>query len=616
MSYINEVLAPLNEAQRDAATCLDTNSIVLSCPGSGKTKTVEAKVCNILVGDQAKSVCCLTFSKEAAEEMRARIIKSLGSHVSADSRTKRLRIGTFHSICKEIVERHLGSRLNIISESERRFITDRAIRARGITDKDEIEELASLIDSYPTMLESIQNSQAKLIPELYLEIRKKIHESGKVTFTDLLVDAVNLIESGRAPLLPFTHFVCDEGQDSDVLMYRFILQHAKAGRNITLMLDDDQTLYSFRNSLGVNVCRWIQAEAGARLIENATNYRSRSEVIAPSVRLINKNVDRIQKGIIPHRGPGGNFIFHVTESQFETRDLFKLLIEPSPGDWFILCRTNADVRQVCDLLLSEGIPFSSNQSIPLTSIKEVEAYLELLATLETGKGSGLDMTFKLCIANESALNDVHHHLGVESLAELLFIAEPPTPPSLTQAQRAKFSDLIAKAKAWRAALDEDRTPRAVRLSAQWITSNLATDDNYSVESAMSILLRSKSDTIEGKRIDLQRYIERSTKKKGETTDAVVVLTAHASKGLQRPKVLIWSLRQDSFPSTYCMGNSTEEQHIEEERRVLYVAMTRAEEELHLVFQCIKSTKRSTPTIYHPSPFLIEMGVKHEVLGNT
>lgn len=606
MGYLESITEGLNESQLKAATSIDRNSIVLSCPGSGKTKTVESKVCLILAKHPEAKVCCTTFSREAAKEMRERIESKLPPSMSESERKARLRVGTFHSICKEVVERHTGKKSDIISEGERKYHIEKAmVDLKMGSDPELFDEIKPLLDSFPTMQDDQKSMVSRDVQLLYAETKKRIHALGKVTFDDLLIKALNLFESGEIPLLDFTHIICDEGQDSDILMYRFLKIHADGGKKITLMLDDDQTLYSFRNSLGVNICRWLEEQCNAVLIENATNYRSREEVLVPARRLINTNTDRIKKSIISHRGEGGSFNTHITTNQYVTANLIESLVTENPGEWFILCRTNEDVRQICELLIEKEIPFHSTQTNDLRDRKEVQAYIELLTSLASNAGMGVEIAFKLCIGTQKDLDSLLTENGEQSLIKLLK-KEAKIPSTFDESQKEKCSSFIDRCVAWQLAIRDGREPFVLRLVADWLANNSPKYKGFALETAMSIMLKSHAKRIPAKINDLNKFLDEQEKKK--TGDGVVmVMTAHASKGLQRKSVIVWSLREESFPAAYRSGFVTQEQHIEEERRILYVAMTRAEDNLHLVFQEEKQNI-GNPTYYHPSRFLRDMDI--------
>jgi superfamily I DNA/RNA helicase len=597
-----EFLRSLNEAQYEAATTLDEHSMVLSCPGSGKTKVVETKVANILATIPDAYACCTTFSREGAKEIRERALRVAKGTKNLE---QRLVVSTFHSLCLKTVKKHRNSRIEIIRDGERSYHLRGAAMTNGVEIKsDTFSEAVSAIDSYATM----SAEKSALLPDVVHKIReeykKRIHNIGKVDFEDLLVEAVDLLESGKAQPEAYTHIICDEAQDSDTLMYRWLMVHAKKANSIiTLMLDDDQTLYSFRNSLGVNICAMLEKDVGAKTILNGINYRSKEEVLAPSRILIDKNTQRISKDIISHRGMGGSFSVHHFQSQSDTIKLIDSLIAEDPGSWFVLCRTNADIDQIANYMTELAIPYKGPAGPPLIERPEVEAYIELLSTLESRGGHGIDMTAIQCIAKEAQIAELCHKKGTSTLLEALNAGiRKDEMLSLSSEQQLKLMDLTSKVRSWQDAVEEGRIPRAIRLSGQWLENNFPKDPT-SVQTVMNMMLKRTTGDINQRIMMLQKLLE---KKETDDKGSVVLMTGHSSKGLQRKNVMVWNCRDGSFPAPLPEGDEQYEMsHSEEERRVLYVAMTRAEDNLHLVYQANKvNAKRITN--YHPSVFMHDM----------
>ncbi|MCA6065406.1 ATP-dependent helicase [Thalassolituus marinus] len=595
-------LQGLNPPQLEAAQELNRHCAVLSCPGSGKTKTVESKVANILIKDPKAFVCCTTFSKEGATEIRERVYAKLPK---GEQYRSRLIISTFHSLCYHAIRKQKGSAPKIVSPGERMYHIKGAAIDVGINTKsDEFQTALEALDSYATHPDERLNSLPPQTHKLHARYKERIHAAGKLDFEDLLTTTVECLESGQMTPSPYTHVICDEGQDSDSLMLRWLMVYASAGAVITLMLDDDQTLYSFRNSLGVSICRHFESELQARIIHNSTNYRSREEVLVPARKLIRCNHDRIDKEVLSNRGPGGSFDVYHFHSQKGTKSLLKEVIK-SPGDWFILCRTNSDIEVMAGYLAELGIPYEGPDMPPITERPEVQSYLELLSTLANRHGHGLDMAAISCIASEQQILEILDKSGCESLtvaSETGLTAAHLQ--GITSKQIALLSELITKSRAWEAAVAEGRTNRAIRLAGQWMENNYPGDPQC-IQTVMNILVERTSGTMEQRLSKLQQLFDRNTEK--PAGGSVRLMTAHSSKGLQRKSVMIWSLREGAFPSTP-EEESMLPNHFEEERRVLYVAMTRAEDHLHLVYQSSKvNAKRITN--YHPSRFFIDMGIE-------
>jgi superfamily I DNA/RNA helicase len=598
-----EVLESLNKAQYQAATTLDQHSMVLSCPGSGKTKTIEAKVVNLLHSIPSSQICCTTFSKSGATEIKERIYSAAKN---IPKLKQRLTISTFHSLCFHTVKNYMNKPIKLVTEGERKYhIRGAAIDLRVDIKSDLFEIATSAIDSYATLTEKKYQSLPDMAHKIRARYKDRIHGSGKMDFEDLLVEAIELLESGKVKPSSYTHVLCDEAQDSDTLMYRWLMVYAQAGAVVTVMLDDDQTLYSFRNSLGVNICHKLEEDINAVTILNGTNYRSKEEVLIPARMLISRNLSRIDKDIVSHRGEGGSFNTYHLQSQSDTRNLIDDLVKEDPGSWFILCRTNSDIEQIANFLIELAIPYEGPKGTPLLERPEVEAFIEILNTIESRGGHGIDMVAIQCIAKESQIAEICTSKETQTLYEALKLGVTSKDlSSLNTQQQTKLTDLASKVVIWQDSAQEGRTNRAIRLCGQWLENNYPNDPS-SIQSVMNILLGKTKGGISQRIMRLQQLLE---VKPEEHTGVVTLMTGHSSKGLQRKNVLIWNCRDGAFPSKPNDNDHDHALQIEEERRILYVAMTRAEDNLHIVYQANKvNAKRITP--YNVSSFISDMQIE-------
>lgn len=603
---MTDPLKGLNEAQLLAAKTIGEHTTVLSCPGSGKTRVLEAKVSHILLSEPNSFVCCTTFSREGANEIRTRIVSSLPSHIKQEveqPNSKRLVIGTFHALCYKAIFNHFKQKPNLVRISEKKYLLRKAAWAMGIKAKgEEFDNLVSIADSIPTMLPEKQAALDSQSVQFFEKYKQLLYATNKLDFDDLLVRTLELLDSGEMMPMPYTHLLCDESQDNDDLMRRWVYIHAHAGSKITMLLDDDQCLYSFRNALGVNICLDVENDLGAKRITNATNYRSHEEILSLAGKLIEKNQVRVPKALEAHRGKGGKKTFHHLFCQIDTVNLINKLIKPNPGHWFILCRTNADIMQIATYLMELGIPYKGPDATSLYEMEAVQAYIELVKTLVTFDGMGIEIILKLLGRTEDQIAPVESEYKNQiSTCEFSKINTDHLP----QKEKEQTTNFLKQLELWRDAFLEGRDSSALRQSNSWLTKNLPSVNGIdALESIFRIIQKLKGST-KRKLADLQSMF--SKPKEDNDEGKVVVMTAHSSKGLQRKSVLIWNLRDGCYP-TIPRESDDPDLHIEEERRILYVAMTRAEDELHLVYQSKKITE-SSETIFAPSPFLHDMSIE-------
>ena len=584
-------LIGLNKAQLEAATTLDRHTTVLSCPGSGKTRVLEAKVSHILQSVPDSFVCCTTFSKEGVNEIRTRIISSLPTNIRIEAEkknNKRLITGTFHGLCYQAIFRHYRTKPNIVHRGEKQYLLRKTAWQLNIEPKGEIyDDLVTTVDLIPTMTPEKQSRVSGESYKFFHRYKELLYAERKIDFDDLLVKTLELLESGEMKPTSFTHLICDEGQDNDDLMRRWLYIHALAGSKVTLLLDDDQCLYSFRNALGINICLDVEKDLDAQRVTNSTNYRSHEEVLSLAGKLIEKNEVRVPKELVAHRGPGGKTHYHELEDQFETIQLIERLITPDPGRWFILCRTNADIRDVSAYLIELGIPYKGPDGVTLFDLSIVQTYIELIKSLSSLEGAGLGMTLKAAGIKEEHIQELESQcngsLASHELSNLSLSILPLSDQKTVQV-------FFERVDNWRVAMQEGRDAFTLRRAGKWLLDNLPDEDGADALQTITKILADKLKGSTKQRLSLlnQMIINPKNETDDDLKNKVHLMTAHSSKGLQRKAVFLWNLRDGCYPSNLRDGDDAR-MHIEEERRVLYVAMTRAEDELHLVYQRTKIT---------------------------
>ena len=580
-------MGQLNKDQQQAVETTDVPSVVLACPGSGKTSVVTAKVAHILQTNPSAYICCTTFSKEGAEEMKSRVLR-----MAPVEKHGQITVSTFHSLCYNQLKEIYGQP-NIIREFERRHVVHKVMNELGIHIEE--SEALSIIDQLPTMADSSDiGDQWK---DAYNRYREILYAEGKTDFNGLIVDTVNLLESGDITPKPYTHLICDEQQDSDILMYRWISAHIRNGTVPTFMLDDDQTLYSFRNSLGVQISRSAQSDFDAAVIRMGTNYRSNKEILEPSEKLIKNNLNREDKALLSHKGEGGSFNFHGTHDQFTARDLIQGLVCDSPEDWFILCRTNADLLLVSTHLIDCEIPHTLPSGKSIFDNPAVTKYLNLLSHID----NPTELTSEIILKGILHNRDTFNQLTCDSSSIRDVLESQDLNGMIPEDVYSRLCDLRRKIVAWNGMIEAKRVSAVCRQVGRHAAKYEFNPTNVElIEYATRLIAASFVGSLN------QRLNATSNNKKQDDGEGVTLLTAHSSKGLEKKNVLIWNVCEGSFPADPDEYDD-DSAHFEEERRVLYVAMTRAETNLHLVFQRRKLGVRRD-TIYEPSRYLIDLGM--------
>ena len=272
----------------------DGHSLVVACPGSGKTRVIVVKIGHILSRSPKSRVCAVTFTRDAANELKKRLIDDIGSEVV----NKRTRVGTFHSLAIRQL-RACGQIGKVASPAEQQIFVQRALASceADITYEEAVQTI-----------ETVKSSRGPVPEEdspLYQAYAALLKRAQVEDLYDVLKKSLTLMQQGVVPPYPVEYMLVDEFQDTDEIQLAWVLEHVKAGTRVTVVGDDDQSVYSFRRALGYQGMDRFRTATGATLIALGTNYRCRSEILSAAETLICHNQERIAKTLRAARGEGG-----------------------------------------------------------------------------------------------------------------------------------------------------------------------------------------------------------------------------------------------------------------------------------------------------------------------
>jgi len=605
-------MSRLNSSQKEAVHYYEKNSVVIACPGSGKTKVIEVKVYHILQNDPNAHIQCVTFTKQGAQEMKTRIYKLIPRH-----QHRQVSVNTFHAVAFRIY-RQLHKRPELITSNEKFHLLTDIYRSLEINDEGiGFDEFFSNFSQY-----LVHRNKDSLNPiyhtarSLYL---KSLERSGKTDFDEILRNMNDALEAGTITPIVAKYILVDEGQDADLLMQHWIFLNYLAGKIITILLDDDQTLYSYKHSLGIDIARWAESEIDAKVLQLNENYRSHTEILVPAQYLIDHNKKRQHKQLVPFRGLGGKFQCAFLLDIFEMHNYIVNIIVNKSSDATvgILTRTNADAENINVELVGAGFETHCKTSGSILDAPYVAAYLSLLCALEAEDGLALMSSFPII----SGFN--------EELQAQFINSQKITPDEPTQ---AVFERLISSsAKVIKAgALKGDKLSNCrsfIKMIETWLSlkynsTSLMKEIVSYLESILSEdkirVLESISRSINAiPRNNIRNKIQEFEKRltKSVTSESTIVLmTAHASKGLAFDHVIVAPFFEGRFPNGIpIQGCETEELNVEsklleeEERRIAYVAITRAKYSCHLVTYYHHATPTTTK-LKAPSRFYSEIGI--------
>lgn len=585
----------LNAKQKHAVTCED-HCLVVACPGSGKSRVVVEKVSHIVDTHSDPRIIATTFSREGANELERRLKRRIG-----DDKSSRIFVSTFHSLALNHLKRH-RIRFRIAKESETRDFLVRAIAQTGLALS--FEDASILLQNCKTIPHYTPlNDDAGKLYSAYQDLCSKNHI---VDFYDIMLMSLRLIREGSMPVLHATHMLVDEFQDCDEIQYQYMMEHVRAGTiTVTCVADDDQAIYAFRNSLGFDGMARFEKEANAVRITLDTNYRCHSEILTPSARLIEFNQDRMDKRLYAHRGRGGSIgvlrypepdneamgvlmqlfqSYGYGEMQSEEEIPFDVELPIQRGDWAVLARTNSNLFAVESMLRAHGIPFtmagkSSWDRAPVSHA------VTLLKSLSSAKKTGLENILYWAGMSNESLDLVHERLETDfgNIFKRPFM-EKVDFDDIPSEERKILSSFVEHAAGWAKSAkktDDESANLVIKMVFGWMTGHCSRkSDLEKLDIARNVLLRLRGT--------LANRLQLVTKAPQKDENGVALITMHASKGLEFTNVWIIRVEESVIPSS--QNGSLTPAFIEEERRLMYVAMTRAKDNLYL-----SSTNENNPS---------------------
>lgn len=606
-------LSELNPEQKQAVTTTEGPLLVLSGAGTGKTKVLTARLAYILANMKANPWNCLvvTFTNRAAREMQNRARNLIGN--VADS----VWMGTFHGIAVKILRRHaelvgLKSNFTILGEDDQRRLIKQLLEADGIDDKkyppQSILDKIQLWKDKGLTADKIDDSfRANVVTEVYKKYQARLLELNCVDFGDLLLYTLNILMSDAGVLddyqTRFKYIMVDEYQDTNITQYLFLRLICQKYRNLCCVGDDDQSIYSWRGAEIENILRFEKDFPDAKVIRLERNYRSTANILAAASALIRHNRDRLGKTLkVAENSPaarGDNSKIKVvstysgSEEAAYVADEIENLHRNSTGysQIAVLVRTAAQTREFEEKFIAEAIPYQvigGPKFYERAEIRDALAYLRVVLqpaddlALERiinkpARGIGAKTIEKF--ENEARVNHISMFMAIEKMLK---------EGALSGKVKTNVSELINNFYQWR------QTMNAV--SPDDLAAQVLEDSGY-----MEMLKMDKSAEAEGRIENLKELINvMSDTEQYPTlsdfmehvslvmdndnnidTDKVMLITLHSAKGLEFDAVFLPGWEEGLFPHQRALdegGGSA----LEEERRLAYVAMTRAKQKLYIL----------------------------------
>jgi DNA helicase-2/ATP-dependent DNA helicase PcrA len=632
---LDYLLSDLNPEQRRAVEATEGPLLILAGAGSGKTKTLTHRMAYLLASGKATpfNILAVTFTNKAAGEMRERVAKIL--HQSPDNRGLMPFLGTFHSICVRILRQdgeylEIPRNFVIWDESDRLAAIKQASKDAYINDKNFPPRLmTSLISGAKNEMvspaefsASASSPAANAAAKVYPLYEKLLHDAGALDFDDLIGRTVALMrnfpEVRSKWQRQFSYIMIDEYQDTNACQYQLIKLLTGPHQNIAVVGDDWQSIYSWRGADFRNILNFEKDYKNCTVIKLEQNYRSTKNILEAAHSVISQNRQRSDKKLWTSSGAGSPVqIVQISNERTEAETIVRRVktavdLKARPyKDFAVLYRTNAQSRAIEEVFVHYGIPYRIVGGVRFydrKEIKDVMAYLRVIYQPEDfvsferivnipARGIGAK---SLQNFNEwRARNELSLYQGLNKVMQC---------GELTSKARAGLAELADIINSYRAHIEE-LAPAALidglirRLDYLRFLSDGTPQGEARIENVRELL----TVAAEYHDMGLSGFLEEvslvsDVDRADFNGNAVTLMTIHAAKGLEFPAVFITGLEEGVFPHSRALYNANE---LEEERRLMYVAMTRAKEELYLLhatFRNLYGGRLSNP----PSRFLIDI----------
>lgn len=650
-----EYLEQLNPQQREAVEYCDGPQLVIAGAGSGKTRVLTYKIVHLLTqGYEPWRIMALTFTNKAAREMRDRI-EALVGHDTA----RRLWMGTFHSIFSRILRQNaalIGFKptFTIYDSADSKALIKQIIKDMNLDEKlykpSTIQGVISMAknalispDAYaadPDLTAADRAARRPLTVDIYRTYRARCRVAGAMDFDDLLYYTNVLLKEHREVLAHYREFfryvLVDEYQDTNFAQHCIVTELCEKTNALTMVGDDAQSIYSFRGANIRNILNLRKAYPALRIFKLEQNYRSTQNIVDAANSLIDKNREQIRKQVFSKNDVGPKIEVIQCYTDFEEAGAIadrigrrKVEAGDTWDDFAILYRTNVQSRRLEEALRKRNIPYRvyGGQSFyQREEVKDALSYFRLAINPDDdmalkrvinkpARGIGDTTKNKLSIAaietNTSVwwvLNNLDKcdiKLSSRTISKLTAFTDliwSFIHADKNGANAAELANMIISRTALLSSLLTDRTPE--NMSRQENLQEVLTTVHEFVEDN----LEEGNDNIKMTDFlgDVLLATDQDDKNKEDQGPIVTLMTAHASKGLEFKNVIISGVEDDLFPSAMAQGSAAE---IEEERRLLYVAITRAKR--FCMMSYTSSRQRNGQTVAcRPSPFLRDINPKY------
>lgn len=635
-----DILESLNPEQREAASTIDGPLLIIAGAGSGKTKTLTHRVAYLMqTGIYSQNILAVTFTNKAAQEMKERVAHVFSQLFNREPRYYDLpMIGTFHSVCVRILKAEIellgyGKNFHIIDDQDQLALLKRIVKELGI-DSDQFNPRAfrevisksknDLIDAHEFAAQA-NGYYEEVAAKVYTKYQQHLKDNNGLDFDDIINFTVTLMKKFPHVLekyqQQFKYILVDEYQDTNKAQYLLINMLAQKHRNLCVVGDDWQSIYKFRGADIQNILNFEKDYPEAKVIHLERNYRSTQIILDAAYSVISKNINRKDKKLWTDKKEGKSISSYEAEDEKDEAEFIAKEIMSAGkngqrhaySEFVVLYRTNAQSRAVEEIFLRNSIPYRIIGGIKFyqrKEIKDIVGYLKLI------------YNFSDTISLERVINEPRRGIGDASFNKWITIArelgltaiETGFRPELREAFPASKVDAIAKfcefIKRMNDIMNKIALPDFIEkvfaesgyekmLLAEGAEGEMRWENVKELVSvAKKYAEHGDEEDVVGKFLE-EVMLASDVDNVDQNQDAVHLMTMHSAKGLEFPTVFIVGLEEGIMPHSRSQLSYAE---MEEERRLMYVGLTRAKEKIYLLFTRQRTLFGSTQ-INAPSRFL-------------
>ena len=644
---MEKLLENLNKEQAEAVQTTKGPLLILAGAGSGKTKVLTTRIAYMIKqGVKPRNILAVTFTNKAAKEMKERIGKILG-----EDTVKYMWVGTFHGICGRILRENIdkyntatGKKLDknftIYDDSDTNQIITRAIKKLNLDDKVYQTKLVKAVISNAknkmqdatTFATYARDFKSQKIASIYEEYEKALNNNNAIDFDDMLMLTVKLLQQSAEVRQQyydrFQHIMVDEYQDTNLAQYNLVnmlytnlSKEVPDERSLCVVGDVDQSIYSWRGADFTIIMNFQKDYPKTKLIKLEQNYRSTGNILEAANSVIENNNERVEKVLRSNKGTGEKLSYYIADDEADEANYIVANIKRTAGgnynQFAILYRTNNQSRALEEACMATGVPYriyGGTKFYDRAEVKNVICYLKLINNTDDSQSlrriinvpkRGLGDTTLKNLSDFAASRDI-------SLFEAIKICEESDINAKTQSKLKDFATLITKFQDARnsyslkefVTLVIEKSGYLAELQTKAANDPEFQDDINNLQELVNVaeeFVPEEEDNLLGEFLQQVALVSDLDAMEDETNN-ITMMTLHSAKGLEFPTVFIAGMDEGIFPSQRTLQVPSE---VEEERRLMYVGITRAEEKLYL----ISANRRQTwgeYKYYNPSRFMQEI----------